>query len=43
MAVFTGARIKFRKTDCAVGTEYHSQCADPDHDWEGVYNVCECT
>ena len=30
-------------TDCAVGAKYHSQCADPDRGWEGVYNACERT
>ena len=29
--------------DCTVGAKYHSQCADPDRDWEGVYNACERT
>ena len=29
--------------DCAVGKNITSQCADPDRDWEGVYNACECT
>ena len=31
------------RADCAVGAKYHSQCAVPDRDWEGVYNACECT
>ena len=31
------------RADCAVGAKYHSQCADPDRDWEGVYNACERT
>ena len=31
------------RADCAVGTKYHSQCADADRDWEGVSNACEHT
>ena len=29
------------RADCAVGANITSQYADPDRDWEGVYNVCE--
>ena len=32
------------RADCAVGAKLlPSQCADPDRDWEGVYNACERT